>query len=118
MGGNNNHGGRANDYPFAKVKFFIPSFSGLYDVVTYLDWEMTVEQKFSSHLVLEQHKVQQATSDILSLPTSERIHNGATDRADFILKIHESTKHNIEKMNEKYRIAGSKGRKRSSACTR
>jgi hypothetical protein len=47
----------------------------------------------------------------LSLPTSERIHNDAKDCADFILKIHESTKHNIEKMNEKYRIAGSKGRK-------
>jgi hypothetical protein len=49
--------------------------------------------------------------DILPLPTSERIHNDAKDCADFILKIHDSTKHNIEKMNEKYRIAGSKGRK-------
>jgi hypothetical protein len=29
----------------------------------------------------------------------------------FILKIHESTKHNIEKMSERYMIAGSKGRK-------
>jgi hypothetical protein len=48
--------------------------------------------------------------DILPLPTSERIHIDAKDRADFILKIHESTKHNIEKMNEKYMIAGSKGR--------
>jgi hypothetical protein len=63
MGGNNNHGGRANDDPFVKVKFSILSFSGLYDAETYLDWEMTVEQKFSSHLVLEQHKVQQATSE-------------------------------------------------------
>jgi hypothetical protein len=26
MGGNNNHGGQASDDPFAKVKFFIPSF--------------------------------------------------------------------------------------------
>jgi hypothetical protein len=52
-----------------------------------------------------------APIDILPLPTSERIHNDSKDRADFILKIHESTKHNIEKMNEKYRIAGSKGRK-------
>jgi hypothetical protein len=64
MGGNNNHGGRANDDPFARVKFPIPSFSGLYDAETYLDWEMTVEQKFSSHLVPEQHKVRQATSEI------------------------------------------------------
>jgi hypothetical protein len=29
----------------------------------YLDWEMTVEQKFSAHLVPEQHRVQQATSE-------------------------------------------------------
>jgi hypothetical protein len=49
--------------------------------------------------------------DILPLPTSERIHNDAKGRADFILKIHESTKHNIKKMNEKYRTAGSKGSK-------
>jgi hypothetical protein len=38
---------------FAKVKFSIPPFNGSYDVETYLDWEMTVEQKFSSHLVPE-----------------------------------------------------------------
>jgi hypothetical protein len=57
MGGNNNHGVCANDGPFAKVKFSIPSFSGLYDAETYLHWGMTVEQKFSSHLVPEQHKV-------------------------------------------------------------
>jgi hypothetical protein len=52
-----------------------------------------------------------APIDILPLPTSERNHNDAKDHADFILKIHESTKHNIEKMNENYRIADSKGRK-------
>jgi translation initiation factor IF-1 len=52
-----------------------------------------------------------APIDILTLPTSERIHSDAKERADFILQIHETTKHNIEKMNEKYRIAGSKGRK-------
>ena len=46
----------------------------------------------------------------MPLPTSERVHHDAQDRADFILKLHETTKHNIEKMNEKYRIAGSKGR--------
>jgi hypothetical protein len=67
MRGNNNHGGRANDDPFARVKFPIPSFSGLYDAETYLDWEMTVEQKFSSHLVPEQHKVQQATTGDLPM---------------------------------------------------
>jgi hypothetical protein len=51
-----------------------------------------------------------APIDILPLPTSERIHVDAKECADFILQMHETTKHNIEKMNEKYRIAGSKGR--------
>jgi hypothetical protein len=52
----------------------------------------------------------QAPIDILPLPTSERIHVDAKEHADFILQMHETTKHNIEKMTEKYRIAGSKGR--------
>jgi hypothetical protein len=39
-------------------------FSSLYDAETYLDWEMMVEQKFSSHLVPKQHKVRQATSEL------------------------------------------------------
>jgi hypothetical protein len=52
-----------NDDPLAKVKFSIPPFNGSYDAEAYLDWEMTVEQKFSSHLVLEQHRVRQATSE-------------------------------------------------------
>jgi hypothetical protein len=38
-------------------------FSGYYDAEGYLDWEMTVEQKFSAHLVPEQHRVRQATSE-------------------------------------------------------
>jgi hypothetical protein len=50
--GNNNR-----DDPYAKVKFTIPSFSGHYDNEGYLDWEMTVEQKFSAHLVPEQHQI-------------------------------------------------------------
>jgi hypothetical protein len=33
------------------------------------------------------------------------------NRADFILKLHASTKENIEKMTEKYKLAGSQGRK-------
>ena len=37
------------------------------------------------------------TLDILPLPTSERIHSDAKGRADFILKIYEITKHDIEK---------------------
>jgi hypothetical protein len=55
MGGNQNHHSQhyvRNDDPFAKVKFSIPPFNGSYDAEAYLDWEMTVEQKFSSHLVL------------------------------------------------------------------
>jgi hypothetical protein len=52
-----------------------------------------------------------APIDILPLPTSERVHTDAKERADFILQLHETTKTNIEKMNELYRIAGSKGRK-------
>jgi hypothetical protein len=35
----------------------------LYDAEAYFDWEMTVENKFSSHLVPEQHRVRQATSE-------------------------------------------------------
>jgi hypothetical protein len=34
-----------------------------YDAEGYLDWEMTVEEKFSSHLFPEQHRVRQATSE-------------------------------------------------------
>jgi translation initiation factor IF-1 len=35
----------------------------------------------------------------------------ASQQSEFILKMHETTKLNIEKMNEKYHIAASKGRK-------
>jgi hypothetical protein len=52
-----------NDNHFAKVKFMIPLFYGLYDAEAYLDCEMTVDNKFSSHLVLEQHRVRQTTSE-------------------------------------------------------
>jgi hypothetical protein len=66
MGGNKNHHNQhyvCNDDPFAKVKFSIPPFNGSYDAEAYLDWEMTVEQKFSFHLVPEQHRIRQATSE-------------------------------------------------------
>jgi hypothetical protein len=41
----------------------VPSFYGLYDAEAYLDWETTVDNKFSSHPVPEQHWVRQATSE-------------------------------------------------------
>jgi hypothetical protein len=52
-----------------------------------------------------------APIDLFPLPTSERINHDAKECADFILKLDEKTKENIEKMNERYRTAGSKGRK-------
>jgi translation initiation factor IF-1 len=45
----------------------------------------------------------------LPLPPSEITCFDASQRSEFILKMHETTKLNIEKMNEKYQIAGSKG---------
>jgi hypothetical protein len=52
-----------NDDAFAKVKFMISPFYGLYDAEVYLDWEMTVHKKFNSHPVPKQHRVRQTTSD-------------------------------------------------------
>jgi hypothetical protein len=65
MGGHHHRGrneqhARGNDDPFAKVKFTIPPVYGLYDAKAYLDWEMTVDNKFSSHIISEQHRVRQA----------------------------------------------------------
>jgi hypothetical protein len=61
--GPNQHHAHGNDDPFAKVKFYILPFYGLYDPEAYLDWEMIVDKKFSSHLVPEQHRVRQVTSE-------------------------------------------------------
>jgi hypothetical protein len=66
MGGNgrhHHHNLEPDHDPFAKIKFSIPPFMGSYDAEAYLDWEMTVEQKINSHLVPEQHRVRQATSE-------------------------------------------------------
>jgi hypothetical protein len=52
-----------------------------------------------------------APIDLLSLPPSETTCFDASQQSEFILKMYETTKLNIEKINEKYRIAGSKGRK-------
>jgi hypothetical protein len=52
-----------------------------------------------------------APIDLLHLPTTERVYTDAKERADFILKLHASTKENIKKMTEKYRLVSSQGRK-------
>jgi translation initiation factor IF-1 len=52
-----------------------------------------------------------APIDLLPLPPSETTYFDASQRSEFILKMNETTKLNIEKMNEKYHIAASKGRK-------
>jgi hypothetical protein len=52
-----------------------------------------------------------APIDLLPLPPSETTCFDASQRSEFIMKMHETTKLNIEKINEKYRIAASKGRK-------
>jgi hypothetical protein len=45
----------------------------------------------------------------IDLPPSETTCFDASQRSEFILKMHETTKLNIEKRNEKYRIAAIKG---------
>jgi hypothetical protein len=52
-----------------------------------------------------------APIDFLPLPPSETTYFDASQRSEFIIKMYETTKLNIEKINEKYRIAASKGRK-------
>jgi hypothetical protein len=52
-----------------------------------------------------------APINLLPLPPSETTCFDASQRSEFILGMHETTKLNIEKMNEKYRIAASKGHK-------
>jgi translation initiation factor IF-1 len=53
-----------------------------------------------------------APIDLLPLPPLETTCFDASQRSEFILKMNETTKLNIEKINEKYRIAASKGRKK------
>jgi hypothetical protein len=52
-----------------------------------------------------------APIDLLPLSLSETTCFDASPLSKFILKMHETTKLNIEKMNEKYQIAISKGQK-------
>jgi len=52
-----------------------------------------------------------APIDLLPLPQSVQLNSDATSRAAWILKMHELTKSNIEKMNAKYSSYKNKGRK-------
>jgi hypothetical protein len=48
--------------------------------------------------------------DLMPLPSSEKLNFDATQRAELVLQLHETTKENIEHMNQ-YKISGDKGRK-------
>jgi hypothetical protein len=52
-----------------------------------------------------------APIDLMPLPSSEKLKFDAKQHAEFILKMHKTTKENIERMNAKYKISGDKGRK-------
>ena len=52
-----------------------------------------------------------APIDLLRLPSSEKVNFDAKESSELILKMHELTKENIERMNAKYKLAGDKGRK-------
>jgi hypothetical protein len=52
-----------------------------------------------------------APIDLLHFPSSEKLNFDATQCAELMLKLHETTKENIECMNAKYKISGDKGRK-------
>jgi hypothetical protein len=55
--------------------------------------------------------VPHAPIDLLPLPSSVQNNLNATQCAELILKLHETTKDNIEHMNAKYKIDGNRGRK-------
>jgi hypothetical protein len=48
---------------------------------------------------------------LMPLPSSEKLNFDATQRAELMLKLHETTKENIVRMNAKYKLIGDKGRK-------
>ena len=52
-----------------------------------------------------------APIDLMPLPSSEKLSFDAIKRAELMLKLHETTKENIKRMNAKYKFAGYKGRK-------
>ena len=52
-----------------------------------------------------------APIDLMPLLSSENLNFDATKRVELMLKLHETTKENIERMNAKYKLVGDKGRK-------
>jgi hypothetical protein len=52
-----------------------------------------------------------APIDFMPLPSSKKLNFDATQCAELMLKLHETTKENIECMNAKYKISGDIGRK-------
>jgi hypothetical protein len=55
--------------------------------------------------------VPRAPIDLLPLPSSVQTNFDATQHAELILKLHQTTRDNIERMNAKYKTAGDRGRK-------
>jgi hypothetical protein len=53
--------------------------------------------------------VPRAPIDLLPLPSSVQNNFNATQHAELILKLHATTKDNIERMNVKYKVAGDRG---------
>jgi hypothetical protein len=47
----------------------------------------------------------------MPLPSSKKLNFDAKQHAELMLKMHETTKENIERMNANYKISGDKGRK-------
>jgi hypothetical protein len=50
-----------------------------------------------------------APIDLMPSLSSEKLNFDAKQRAELVLKMHETTKENIECMNAKYKISGDKG---------
>jgi hypothetical protein len=55
--------------------------------------------------------IPRAPNDLMLLPNSEKLNFDAKQRVELMLKLHETTKKNIERMNSKYKLADDKGRK-------
>jgi hypothetical protein len=52
-----------------------------------------------------------APFDLMPLSSSEKLNFDAKQCVELMLKMHETTKENIERLNDKYKISGDKGRK-------